>query len=243
MNELGKPTHFDLEAFYKTIDGMINSDEIERALLMLDNMPGYYRAYPPERAEKMREALHAVTWTPTQYVGIYDKIVNGPFDIKSWPLRADILEKTIKDDNQNGIIPNLMELAPGAFWLPHGLKNKGCRFTYECLSLDKHEPPFDKPNGNGKNIFVAFELIEHLSNEWEIYQNYLKFNHPANMVLLSTPHHTYGGGMDKWESRELGHLRTYTVEEFHLIASKMFQGFRWSCNLGDGTIVLTGVRK
>lgn len=240
MNQ-GEPYFFDINAYLYAVSMMINADEVERALWMLDNPPAYYRDNPPKELIDMKERLHKQLWTPIQYRGIYESIKETtPQDTENhWPLRAQILEKEVKELNQAGIEPNIMELAPGAAWLPQGLIHKYCYFTYEMLSLDPDRSFFAKPDNPKVNIFCAFEIIEHLSNEFEIYQNYLKFGRNADIVMISTPLYTYGGGMDDWPNRELGHLRTYTPSELHAVIAKMFIGYNWSYSIDD-TIVLTG---
>lgn len=234
---IGRPRFFDVDVYLSAVEGMINADEVERAIWMLDNMPAYYRQYPPKRAQEIRESLHRKLWTPIQYKGIY----SGEVDFSLWPLRAQKLEALIKGFNEKDQVPHVMELAPGGGWMEAGLNDKGCKFSYESLDLDKGHLRCDQLP-QGPNIFVAFEIIEHLSNEWEIYQNYLKFGKEAQVVILSTPLFTYAGGMDDWRNRDLGHLRTYTPFELHAISSKMFQGFDWECSTDD-TIVLMGKRK
>lgn len=243
MNEQGKPLFFDPDIYLSAIEMMINADEVERALWMLDNFPAYYRDNPTRRALEIREALHRAVWTPVQYKGIYQDVVIDENHTKThWPLRAQALEKIVRAQNEAGKTPYIMELAGGSNWIEAGLGHKGLKVDYAQLSLDepralKYHPTLDQTT---KKIFVCFELIEHLSNEFEIYQNYLKFGPVADVIILSTPLYTYNGGMPNWSKRELGHLRTYTPKDFVGIASKMFLNKEWSMTTGDGTMVLVG---
>lgn len=221
------------------IEDMINADEVERALWMIANVPAYYRDHEPDRLKEIRRSLHRQLYTPVQYKGIYDGSVID-HERMLWPLRSRKTTELVQELNSKDIVPNIMELAPGGHWMAHGMAHRGCKFTYEFLDLDGGETPFTKPlSAPAFNIFIAFEVIEHLSNEWEVYQNYLKFERPADVVMISCPLYTYSGGMDDWRNRALGHLRAYTPNELHAIVSKMFQGFNWECVLDD-TIVLTG---
>lgn len=234
MLELGRPSHFDLEAYYKTINGLINADEIERALWLLDNPPGYFRDHPTEEMERLKKALHKKTWTPAQYRGLYPQSPELKDIYRNWPLRARLLEAYVAAHEE---AVHLMELAPGDQWLYYGLQGKDLNFEYSYIGLDGLQ--ICKPVERLHTIFVCFELIEHLSNPWEIYQNYLKFNQEADVIMLSTPRYTWMGGLDDWENRELGHLRTYTPLEFHDLAKKMFKGYNWTIHTDD-TIVLIG---
>jgi hypothetical protein len=229
--EIGRPRHFDVERFLDAVEDMINADEVERALLMLDNMPAYYRDHVPERAAEIRQSLHRQLWTPVQYAGIYEGVIPD-----CWPGRAQVLEGLVRQLNSEGKAPHVMELAPGSGFIEAGLRERGLTCSYESLGLDKRKEPGDV---SGPAIFVAFEIIEHLSNEWEIYQNYLKFNREAEHILLSTPLYTCAGGMSGWRERPLGHLRTYTPLEFQQKAQAMFKGYQWKAFV-DETIILLG---
>lgn len=240
----GRPTYFDPDVYLDAVEMMINSDEVNRAFWMLDNMPAYYRDNVPKRAATMRVQLNEVLFTPVQYKGVYGTIdLDGAAVVAGWPSRATIVEEKVRELNKRMIKPNIMELAPGQFWLPTGLKYKGLDFTYEYLSLDNFDHPFEKPwPDSAFNIFIAFELIEHLHCETEIYQNYLKFKKTADIVMLSTPLYTFAGGMDNWSTRQLGHLRTYTPKELVDVSNKMFPGYVWGAHI-DHVINLVGEKQ
>ncbi len=244
--DIGKPNFFSLDRYLDTVSDMINADEVERALNMLDNLPAYYRDNIPERAKQMRLQLHKQLFTPVQYKEIYTP---GCLDNMGgyWPARAQILENVIRDIYKSGAQAHVMEYAPGSFWLPYLLQQKALPFSYEHIGLDPLPKGLAFPSlQDGKeseNVFVAFEIIEHLSNEWEIYQNYLKLNRCADHVLVSTPLYTYAGGMDNWQTRQLGHLRTYTPAELVKSVANMFIGLEWKVYTAeDGTIIAYGRR-
>lgn len=237
LRAIGKPTSFSPDLACDVIEQMIEADEPERALNMLDNVPAYYRQFPTERMLEIRRSLHKALWTPVQYAGIYDELEYKPGG--HWPLRAQLLEAEIKK-YQGGLPPLVMELAPGGLFLNNELLQRGYDVKYFSIGLDGES--FDMNGLYGTKIFVAFELIEHLTNPWEIYQNYLKIEEEADIIMLSTPLFTYGGGMPDWRNRPLGHLRTYVPNEFMEIAAKMFQGYQWEMVTGDGTMVLVGRR-
>lgn len=235
---IGFPVHFSIPQYLNLIEQYIASDEVEIALWLLDHPPSFYREHQPPELVKMRDDLNRSLWTPIQYAGIYEGVkVTPEATAAHWPLRAEILEGVLKTFNW----PHLMELGPGGNWLFEGLKHKGIDFTYEHMGLDnKHT--YDIDHKAPPTIFVAFELIEHLHNEHEIYQNYLKFNKKADVVLISTPEHTWAGGMaEDFRTRPLGHLRCYSPDEFHSVVSKMFHEHKsWTIHKGDGTMILEG---
>ncbi len=235
MVETGQPIFFNLDVYYALIKMYISADEVERALWLIDNPPAYYRKNPPKELVELKEQLHKAIWTPSQYRGIYD----GASNSDSWPYRAATLEAEVA--KVQGPF-HLMELAGGSDWLSEGLYKRGYDFSYEHISLDKSEfgPALE---GSKHTFFVAFELIEHLSNEWEIYQNYLKFGKVADTILISTPLYTFGGGMGlEFKDRPLGHLRTYTEDELFKSVSRMFLGYDWQCHLSD-TITFVGSKE
>lgn len=245
LKENGKPLYFDVEKYLDSVEGMINADEVERAFWMLDNLPAYYRDHVPERAKEIRKCLHRQLFTPVQYQGIYDgvDIFNEDEVLKYWTGKAMVIEHLVKEMNECQQKPNIMELAPGALWLPTGLRAKGLKFSYEHKSIDHGiNSPFDLPEGDQPNIFVALEIIEHLWHEEEILENYLKFNKTAQTIVLSTPLYTYCGGLNEWHSRPLGHLRTYTPHELLLSAHKMFPNFEWQVFLETSIVILGRVK-
>ncbi len=237
MENIGKPSGFNPDLACDVVEQMIDADEVERAILLLDNMPGFYRANPTARMIEIRQSLHRQLWTPVQYKNIYAGTEDLDPDL-GWAMRYHLVEQEMIRVTNRHI--HLTELAPGSFTLPKGLKKHGLTFTYEHKGVDdcKLDHPSEAPR-DAFNIFCAFELIEHLSNEWEVYQNYLKFGRDADVVMISTPLFTYGGGMSNWRARELGHLRTYSPHELHAVVAAMFLGYAWECKTDD-TIVLTG---
>jgi hypothetical protein len=239
----GKPVAFDVDVYLDAVEMMINADEVERAFWMLDNMPGYYRDHVPLRAKEIWAQLHANLHTTALYKGEYDDLKLDPREVMDlWPGRAQIVAQAVKWMNVRGHRPHLMEFAPGSGFLPFGLNYLGLDFSYEYRGLDcpnyRHTAEIQK---YASNVFIAFEVIEHLSNEFEIYQNYTKFGREADFVFLSTPLYTINGGELNWQSRQLGHLRTYTPNEFLSVAKKMFRGYQFTV-ITDETIVLVGAK-
>lgn len=235
----GQPTSFNVAQALQVIEQMIEADEPMRALQWLDSFPAYYREFPTPEMLEVRRSLHRQLWTPVQYKGIYDELEFTPGGY--WPLRAQLLENEVRAINGNNEFVAVLELAPGGLFLEQELKEKGLRLGYVSMGLDgynKNAHAILRETQACKHIFIAFELIEHLHNEWEIYQNYLKFGREADIVMISTPLFTYGGGMPDWRNRPLGHLRCYTPTELHAVVSKMFQGYEWTMQADDTLIAI-----
>lgn len=242
---IGKPQFFDPEIYASVIEQYILSDEVERAFWLLDNAPAFYRDNPTPRMLEIRESLHRQLFTPMQYAGADNECTD--MDARAleqiYPPRAQILGEKIAHLNQNlGIKPTLMEIGGGSFWLPYALRARQLEFTYEYQALVQRDLPFDKPSGDNVNIFVGFELIEHLSNPLEIYQAALKFKKRIDYVYISTPLYTYQGIQPNWRENALGHLRTYTPQELYDFCRNTFRGYEWQCHLHD-TITCVGELK
>lgn len=230
---IGKPLLFNLDTYFSLIDMYISADEVESAMWLLNNPPSFYKDHPPQRLIETKEALHRQVWTASQYAGLYKAI---PEDQEgAWPSRMDVLEGMLSE------CTHIMELAPGGLKIKDSLVKKGHNISYEYISIDGSDIHLASPC-NAIKIFVAMELIEHLSQPIEIYQNYLKFGKIADKILITTPLYTYGNGINEdWRSRPLGHLRTYSPSMLHEVVSKIFVGFNWSIQLSE-TINLIGER-
>lgn len=237
MSTLGRPNFFDIDKYLDCVEGMILADEVERAFWMLDNPPSFYRENPTERMTEIRQSLHKAMFTPIEYSKA-DREIEGQGD--GWPARGEVVAQLVSRLNADNRIPNLMEISPGTHWLKKGLEERGLTFTYESRSLTSAPPPIHSSN---INILICMELIEHLANPMEAYQAYLKFEKTASYLVLSVPLHTWGGGLSTWRGQALGHLRTFSPQEFFDLCRKMFgPGYDWRCHLSD-TITLEGARK
>ncbi len=241
MSEIGRPRLeiFDPDKWLDLVEAYFNCDEVALGLELLDRAPSWYRENVPERARKLREQIHRQLWTPVQYVGLYGTMqVSEQEALAGWSHRYDAIERVVVDALTKGRDVHVSELAPGAHILPAGLRAKGHAFTYEPVSLDPM-PTKPVPADGAFHVFVCLETIEHLWNPWEIFQNYLKLDRPADAVVISTPLHTYAGGFPDWHSRPLGHIKCFSPASLHACVSRMFQGYEWSVELSD-VIVLIG---
>lgn len=241
MNMMGKPSFFHVDMACDVVEQLITCDEVERALLLLNNFPSWYREYPTERMKEIRQSLHQALFTPFDYAKADREAAASHVPPDYWPARGEILLETVREVNANGQVPHIMELGPGTSWLSYGLRAKECKFTYEFQSLDHIGTSASE---DGPNILVAYELIEHLSNELELYQAYLKFGKKAQKCFFSTPLHTYAGGMPSWRGQALGHLRAYSPKEFREAVQGMFTEFTFDkhYSFNDGTQVVVGTR-
>ena len=253
---IGKPKHFNPDEFLDVVEQMVVSDEIVRALWMLDNMPGYYRQYPPQRAVDLKRRIYNNTWNISSYVKdkaelyedslAYQAKCNPGYvwddlgtmmDIGFCQPRAPIAHDIVKEYNDKGISPFIWEMGPANYYLPYGLRKKGRKFNYFATTLNAeafndHKARLadvwkEAPDKEQPQIFICFETLEHLWNESDILHQYHRYGANAEIIMMSTPLNTLLGGLPNMD-RELGHIRTYTPNEFRDIAQKLFPGYSWS---------------
>lgn len=238
----GEILNFDVKPYVAVVNSLLASDEFERAMWVCDNLPGWYRDNKPREIRDIQK--HAYD----QWMGIKDYVTNPHDLIFDVPRSVQALENTlrgqmisaqVKEANDHDVTPHIIDMGPGEFWLPMALKDKGLKFTYygHCLQqqqeniVKEHLGDIWKDETPDKHVmFVATEIIEHLTTpSYDILNLFYRKCPNADLVYLSTPLYTFGGGLWDWADPKhkgfLGHLRTYTPKEFFAEASKMFPGY------------------
>lgn len=232
------------------VEQYITCDEVERAIWLLNNPPGWYRSNYPPQAKFLQDHLYKQFFTTLDYaengtdvVGIFENTPHSLLLENMKSERGSVISDAVEKLNEQGIEPFIFELGPGTYWVPQGLRAQGKKFKYFGPSLNPHLQQAAKENlkeywqehaiRNQKSIFICFEMIEHLVNPSEIYHHYIKSETNADTVLLSTPMYTFGGGMGEWHKNPLGHLRTYTPDEFSRFAHTHWPQHKWSIQLGN----------
>lgn len=237
----GEIKDFNVKAFLDVANELVRADEVERALLVLDNLPAFYRDHPLREVLELKNEILSRVATPAVYM-------ENPSDIHidfedrngtSKSLRAQLLQIEIAWLNEQNLTPHLIDYGPGEYWLPILLKNKGFKFTYFPIHLSDKAflagLPYFKdrylkvPEKNQPVIFIAGEIIEHLSNESDIKTEMLRSFGLADVVHVSTPRYTNNFLCTDWrkDKGELGHLRAYTPNEFVISVVKMFPEYHW----------------
>lgn len=253
---IGRPRYFNPAMYLSIVEQMIVADEVERAFWMLDNMPAWYRDNKPIRAIEIKDQLLKRLYTSYDYFKAESEIEINNLTLASKEdinlilnnlLRSRIMSKLCQELNDKGIVPHITELAPGNYWLPIGLKHNQIEFTYNSMSLDQESKSvikkylretYSENSRNAVQIFVCFELIEHLRFEAEIYQHYLKEGRYFSHILLSTPKYTVNTAQASWYTSDLGHLRAYTPTEFGQFAMKYWPNFNWEIAADDNMVLL-----
>jgi hypothetical protein len=241
---IGRLEFWNPRPFIEAASILVAADEPLRAIQLLDNLPGYYRDQVPQEVSAMKKQIYALLATPTFYVtNKNDQLVREENAVASVDLllRGRLIEQDVKAYNDAGQVPHIVDLGPGEYWLPIGLKKKNYRFTYQDIGLcagarEKAQKLLfdvmtDAALPRAPQIFVACELIEHLHHERDIRVEYERAKCEADILHLSTPKYTWDCRRERldWQRYgDLGHLRTYTPNEFYQVVSTMFHEFNWT---------------
>lgn len=239
----GRPLFWSLDNHIVAIEQMIAADEIQIALKMCDEIPGWYRDHYPKELHEIKERLYQQCYDQFDYSSDFDEanwrlddIESQCFSPYTWP-RADILAAHISELNQANETPWIFEISPSHGWLPLGFKKNGLKFHFfgknmNQAALKKIIDNMDgywreKPEENQKKILVCYEALEHMWNAHDLKQAAYKTGIVYDSIYLSTPKYTLGGGLSDWKTRRLGHVRTWTPKEFTQFASEAFPGYSW----------------
>lgn len=238
----GETQYFDPKPFLDAANQLVMHDEIERAVHLLENLPGRYRDFVPKEVVDLRNQIIKDLMNAPDYIdNPYDDMVSfdrGKASVNT-TLRGTVILQDVRKMNDEGKVPHIVDMGPGEYWLPLGLKAHAVAFTYYAFSMQPRVEAKAKEllgdifrdvgyGGDQPKLFVANEIIEHLWDEREIYQNFLKCGGDADLVYVSTPMYTFGPGAPNWRNTQLGHLRTYTPKEFSTIVTDMFRNYQFT---------------
>jgi len=225
----------DVEAIKRTVDNLVNHDEVANALwLLTKGIPARYREFPvPELVELKNEIMKRVA-TPSFYAhAVGESFIKDEHENAHLMLRGMISLEIVKTLNANNLTPHIFDQGPGTHWLPRMLIHHNLKFTYKPIyintpSYNKFLPHFESvsrdeaPDGS-PTIWVATEIIEHLWQEEEIRYEMQRHCGMADIVEISTPWAHFDTGKTDWRSSgDLGHLRGYTRKEFFDKVGSMF---------------------
>lgn len=220
---------------------LLAHDEVERAILIIDNIPAYYRDHTPHNLVKLRDDILAAMITPHAYMSCdLDSDVNtekGIYAMNSM-LRGKMLLAEVKRYNDKGLTPHIVDVGPGEYFIPIGLTKHECKFTYFPLHMDgkaftaaekiisgsyKRKADPEQPT-----IFCALEIIEHLPSTMDLKIEAQRHCPNPDRVHISTPLYTYDVGHADWNKPcGLPHLRAYTPREIIAEAQRLFPNYHW----------------
>lgn len=265
MSEVGKPLYWKLEEHIAAIIGMIRADELQIALRMCDEVPGWYRDhYPPELA-RIKQTLYRQCYDQIEYATDDEEAeCTREFGEAQWDNgymypRAEIVSEVVKSLP----VPWIYDLGCSHGNLPLGLIKSGHTFAYRGAGMnlriqekvkawvgklwqERPDPgcakdgPFLFPKQ--PTILFCSEVLEHCFNPHDIVHSAHKVGVEWDVIILSVPYGTLGGGLPNWSERRLGHVRTWTGKEFAEFADKAFPGYKWELFMSH-SMVLKGVRK
>lgn len=252
MTFIAQYDQFRVEPFLEAADILCKLDEPERALKLLDNLPGYYRDFPPDEIKALKLDIQKALLTPHAYASVdHDSEVGRHTELMEGTNRGAWVKQSVEQYNELRRVPHVVDMGPGEYWLPIGLFNRSYRFTYHDIALLQRTgrqaretvPGYvwqPNPKDDQPIIFVAFELIEHLADVQEIALEAARHcGRLPDKVFLSTPLYTYAEQKD-WRKCQ-PHRRTYTPAEFIYAAHSLFQGYKWELQT-DALMTLKGER-
>lgn len=258
---LGRPLYFSLDAHIACVESLIRSDEIELALRVADMVPSWYRMpenYPPE-LRKIKQAVARQLYDQIEYANDDEEAAcSREFGEAQWGTsymypRDQIVEKIVREINAGeNKIPWIFDLGCSHGNLPLGLIKSRVGFDYKGVGLNYrivesvrewvensswgswHNKPIQKQT----TILYCTEVLEHASRLEDVVTTALKECVDWDVILLSVPMHTLGGGLPNYADRRLGHVRTFNPQELFEFASKSWPGYTWELTLAASMVIV-----
>jgi len=191
--------------------------------------------------KQMCDARASFHGTEAQFEDLGD-MINDSFCFPRGPMILNLVKKL----NEQGKTPHIVELGPASYWLPHALKKKGCKFKYKPISINRVAEQSHSVHLNGYyetdlsksdvKIFVCFEVLEHLWNEKDLLFEAKKQKVDFDIVAISAPLNTFGGG--EADRKTFEHIRTYNAKEFRKLCSDMFPERNWVHALNQSQVMI-----
>lgn len=236
------------------VSSLLHADEAERALLVLDNVPAYFRDNPTTAMTKLRGEILGAMITAHAYMSSgLDAEVRPELAVPTMQsllrgllVKAEVERYTKKNPKAGNFetsyptVPHLIDVGPGEYFIPMALQELQMPFTYWDIVMDKNTAPraYEVISGRRQQkatsiedptIFLALEIIEHLADPRELAVEALRHSGKwPERVHLSTPRYCYDGNEKNWNKPcGLPHLRCYTPKEFVHAATYIFPGYVW----------------
>jgi hypothetical protein len=241
---IGRPFYFVLEKYIETIEMLIRADEIQTALWLCDNPPGWYRDNYPKELAEIKCTLYKNTYDQIEYATDDEEAAcTREFGEAQWVNgymhpRAEIVSELVRWLNDKNMIPWIYDLGCSHGNLPLGLIKSGHKFTYKGVGMNHRiqakvkewvkEQWFEHSLGGQPTILYCTEVLEHAFNPHDLVHSSYKPGVKWDHIILSTPKYTLGGGLPDWRTRRIGHVRTWTPKEFIEFASHAWPGYKWT---------------
>ncbi len=239
----GPMKDFKLQAFLDVANELVRSDEVANALWLLESgIPGFYRDFPPKEITDLKNEIMANIATSSFYAtdsGAELQSDPNIHKIMKHSFRGDMLLKEMKFLNKNGFVPTLADLAPGEYAFVKMLIEEKTQFLYMPIwvnypSYKHYHKDFESqmggvPREDQPKVFFACEILEHLWHPEDLRYEMNRHCGMADVLFFSTPRHTFDTQCDDWRKKgALGHLRTFTPQEFVLQIQKLFPEYHLS---------------
>ncbi len=239
---LGRPIYWDLNIHIQAIEQMIKADELQIALQMLKNVPGWWRDNYPNELARIKSTIYRQTYDQVEYA-TDDEEADCPREMgeQQWDSpymfpRAEIISQIVRKYNAGMQRPWIYDLGCSHGNLPLGLLKSRHDFDYCGAGMNHRiiqklkgwigDVWKDRP-GLQPTILYNTEVLEHCFNPHDIVHSSYKVGTIWDQILLSVPMYTLGGGLPDWSTRRLGHVRTWTPAEFSEFANKSWPGYSW----------------
>jgi hypothetical protein len=247
---MGRPIYWDLQRHIAAIIQMIQSDELQIALRMCDDVPGWYRDNYPRELLDIKRKIYEQTYDQVEYATDDEEAqCSREFGEAQWDNgymhpRAEIISQIVKEC----VRPWIFDLGCSHGNLPLGLIKSGHEFSYRGVGMNHRiqnkvkewvgEYWADKPKLHQTTILYCTEVIEHCFNPHDVIHTAKKTGVDFDRILLSVPYATLGGGLENWSTRRLGHVRTWTGNEFVRFAEDNFKGYQWTLYMSDSMVLV-----
>lgn len=252
MTEVGKPTYWRLDEHIAAIIGMIRADELQIALKMCDEIPGYYRDNYPAELQEIKATLYQQMYDQVEYATDDEEAeCTREFGESQWLTaytfpRAEIIEKILTDEMRT---PWIFDLGCSHGNLPLGLIKSNFAFDYKGVGMNwrivekvkrwvGEDIWTERPTPGQDTILFCSEVLEHCMNPMDVVHTAHKQGIDWKLILLSVPMYTLGGGLPDWDTRRLGHVRTWTPHDFHAFAWKNWPGYTWELTQAPSMVLV-----
>ncbi len=255
LENLGRPLYWRLDNHITAIEQLIRADELQMALALCDQVPGWWRDNYPKELQEIKNTIYRQTYDQIEYA-TDDEEADCPREMgeSQWTSaycypRAEILEKLIKSmTNGFGVGPWIFDLGCSHGNMPLGLIKAGLNFKYRGAGMNHRiiqklkgwvgSRWEDHPHKSFPTILYCTEVLEHCMNPMDIVHSAYKVGVDFDYILLSVPMYCLGGGLPDWNTRRLGHVRNWTPNEFIYFADKNWPGYTWELYKADSMVLL-----
>ncbi len=228
------------------------------ALLMLEQIPGWWRDNYPQELTEIREIIYRQTYDQIEYA-TDDEEADCPREMgeEQWVNdycypRAEILNAIVRTYNtapHNKWAPWIFDLGCSHGNMPLGLIKGGLDFYYRGAGMNHRivqklkswvgDRWSDMPLAPKQpTILYCTEVIEHCFRPEDIVHSAHKVGVEFDQIVLSVPMYCLGAGLPDWKTRRMGHVRNWTPDEFIKFANKHWPGYSWTIYKSNSMVLV-----